>query len=140
MNIDVNLEQLVELNRMKGLLQSPDFEVQVLGFEMFKNSSLFRNRLYDLSYEVKSGKLIPISWFVRKATEIITKKAREQDNYENFTSLIEPIINSILLCEPKFVSKITFNANPHRLMRNYSETSVLNNYLSDQPTTEEITF
>ena len=137
MNIDVNLEQLVELNRMKGLLQSPDFESRVLGFEMFKNSELFKNNLYDLSYEVKSGKQIPLSWFIHKAEGIIRKNVANQEFYEDFTSLINPIINSVLLCESKFVGRITFNSHPSRLMRNYSATTVLDNYLPDQTTTAE---
>ena len=137
MNVDVNLDQLVELNRIKGLLQSPDFETRVLGFEMFKNSELFRNNLRDLLYEVRSGKQIPLSWFVNKAEGIIRRNVANGDIYEDFTSLIFPIINSVLLCESKFVGRITFNSNPSRLMRNYSATTVLDHYLPDQTTTGE---
>ena len=84
MNIDLNLEQLTELNQIRGLLQSPDFESQVLGFEIFKNSSLFKHRMYDLSYETSSKKIIPLNWFIRKSEEIIArrKEAREAKNWD----------------------------------------------------------
>lgn len=134
MNIDLNLEQLTELNQIRGLLQSPDFESQVLGFEMFKNSSLFRHRMYDLSYETRSKKIIPLNWFIRKSEEIITRRVNaNQDpnlitSYEGFADLILPIIDSVLLCEPKFTSVITFNTDKHTIMKNYDPESVLNRY------------
>lgn len=135
MNIDLNLEQLTELNQIRGLLQSPDFESQVLGFEMFKNSSLFRHRMYDLSYETRSKKIIPLNWFIRKSEEIITRRVNaNQDpnlitSYDGFTGLILPIIDSVLLHEPKFTSVITFNTDKHTIMRNYDPESVLNRYM-----------
>ena len=136
MNIDLNLEQLTELNQIRGLLQSPDFESQVLGFEMFKNSSLFRHRMYDLSYETRNKKIIPLNWFIRKSEEIIARRINSnQDSNlimtdERFSDLILPIIDSILLCEPKFTSVITFNTDKHTIMKNYDPESVLNRYIS----------
>lgn len=134
MNIDLNLEQLTELNQIRGLLRSPDFESQVLGFEMFKNSSLFRHRMYDLSYETRSKKIISLNWFIRKSEEIIARRvnANQDSNlitsYEGFANLILPIIDSVLLCEPKFIGVITFNTDKHTIMKNYDPESVLNRY------------
>lgn len=137
MNVNLNLEQLTELNQIRGLLLSSDFESQVLGFEMFKNSNLFRNKIYDLSYELKNGKQIPLSWFIRKAEEIITKRVNTTRNSniispccENFISLILPIIDSVLLCESKFVGKITFNIDKNAIMKTYVPNSILDKYSS----------
>lgn len=137
MNINVTQDQLTELNQMLGLLKSHDLESRVLGFEMFKNSELLRNKLYDLCYESKQGKTIPLSWYIRKCEEEITNHVRQTDSNNtaltcsgiyNFASLIIPIIQSILLCEPKFTARITFNIDKFELMKHYTPNGVFRHY------------
>jgi len=137
MNINLNLEQLTELNQIRGLLLSPDFESQVLGFEMFKNSDLFKHRFYDLCYTLKSGKQIPLTWFIRKAEAIITQKVNNTPgSYErDFVTLILPIIDSVLLCEPKFSTIITFNTDKFTIMEKYNPETILNRYIVPQDQT-----
>jgi hypothetical protein len=144
MNINLNLEQLTELNQIRGLLFSPDFESQVLGFEMFKNSDLFRHKFYDLCYTVKNGKQIPLTWFIRKAESIIVQRVNRSNNalessFEscegNFATLILPIIDSVLLCEPKFSTIITFNTDKFTIMEKYNPETVLNRYIVPQDQT-----
>lgn len=136
MNIDLDLEQLIELNQIRGLLKSPDFESQVLGFEMFKNSSLFKNKIYDLCYETKNGKQIPLCWYIKKAESIISNKVNRNNSElaiepleENFVHLVLPIIESVLLCEARFVGRIAFNTNKFTLMKNYTPESIFNRYM-----------
>lgn len=135
MNINVTQDQLTELNQMLGLLRSNDLESRVLGFEMFKNSELLRNKLYDLCYESKQGKPIPLSWYIRKCEEEIVNHVRQTDSHDtiyrsnyNFASLIIPIIQSILLCEPKFTARITFNIDKFELMKHYTPNGVFRHY------------
>lgn len=141
MNINLNLDQLTELNQIRGLLISPDFESQVLGFEMFKNSDLFKHRFYDLCYTAKSGKQIPLIWFIKKAETIITQRVNNIPGSSfgscenNFTTLILPIIDSVLLCEPKFSSIITFNTDKFTIMKEYNPETILNRYIVPQDQT-----
>lgn len=135
MNINVTQDQLTELNQMLGLLKSHDLESRVLGFQMFKSSELLRNKLYDLCYESKQGKTIPLSWYIRKCEEEITNYVRQIDSHDvirsvtcDFASLIIPIIESILLCEPKFTARITFNIDKFELMKHYTPDGVFRCY------------
>lgn len=125
MNIDLTLEQLQEMNQILGLLKSQDLESRLVGFEMFKASDLFRHQFYHFRYQSRPGKWIPISWYVNKASELVEKAVANQDQYvERFENLIIPIIESILLSEPKFQVDVTFNINKQKLMEHYNIRSL----------------
>ena len=125
MNIDLTLEQLQEMNQILGLLKSQDLESRLVGFEMFRMSDLFRHQFYDFKYKSKPGKCIPVSWYIYKASELAEKAVANQDQYvERFENLIIPIVESILLSEPKFQVDITFNINKQKLMEHYNIRSL----------------
>ena len=125
MNIDLTLEQLQEMNQILGLLKSQDLESRLVGFEMFKASDLFRHQFYYFRYQSRPGKWIPISWYVHKASELAERAVTNQGPFvERFENLIIPIVESILLSEPKFQVDVTFNINKQKLMEHYNIRSL----------------
>ena len=125
MNIDLTLEQLQEMNQILGLLKSQDLESRLVGFEMFKATDLFKHQFYNFRYQSRPGKWIPISWYVHKASELAERAVANQDSFvERFENLIIPIVESILLSEPKFQVDVTFNINKQKLMEHYNIRSL----------------
>ena len=125
MNIDLTLEQLQEMNQILGLLKSQDLESRLVGFEMFKASDLFQHQFYYFRYQSRPGKWIPISWYVHKASELAERAVANQGPFvERFENLIIPIVESILLSEPKFQVDVTFNINKQKLMEHYNIRSL----------------
>lgn len=134
MNINLKLEELTELNQIRGLLSSNDFETKVLGLNMFKSSDLYRKALSTFDYKVKSGKQIPVYWFVRKMEEKVQEQVNSTNTrsftpYSDLEYMIVRIIDSILLCEgDKFIAPISFNIDRAALMQHYSPEGILTRY------------
>lgn len=138
MNINLKLEELTELNQIRGLLSSSDFETYVLGFNAFKSSKIYRSALYSCDYKVsKSGKRIPIHWFVSKVEDEIRKLVNnntQEITYRpwdmSYCRSIIQIIDSILLCESdKFTTPIAFNIDKDAMMKKYSPEGILDRYI-----------
>ena len=135
MNINLKLNELTELNQIRGLLSSNDFETKVLGLNMFISSDLYRKTLSSFDYKVKSGKQIPIYWFVRKMEEKVKEQVNSTNmcnfgSYGDFEHMIIQIIDSILLCESdRFTTSIAFNIDKDAMMKKYSPEGILNRYI-----------
>lgn len=137
MNVNLKLEELTELNQIRGLLSSSDFETYVLGFNAFKSSKIYRSVLQSCNYKInKSGKQIPIYWFVNKVEDEIKKIVNNTQeithqlwNIGYHRSIIQ-IIDSILLCESnRFTAPITFNIDKDEMMKKYSPEGILDRYI-----------
>lgn len=137
MNVNLKLEELTELNQIRGLLSSSDFETYVLGFNAFKSSKIYRSVLQSCNYKIdKSGKQIPIYWFVNKVEDEIKKVVNNTQeithqswNIGYHRSIIQ-IIDSILLCESnRFTAPITFNIDKDEMMKKYSPEGILDRYI-----------
>jgi len=137
MNINLKLEELTELNQIRGLLSSSDFETYVLGFNAFKSSKIYRSALHSCDYKVsKSEKRIPIHWFVSKVEDEIRKLVNNTQEIThlpwdmNYYRSIIQIIDSILLCESdKFTAPIAFNIDKDAMMKKYSPEGILDRYI-----------
>ena len=142
MNINLKLEELTELNQIRGLLSSSDFETYVLGFNAFKSSKIYRSVLYSCDYKVgKSGKQIPVHWFVSKVEDEIRKLVNDTQEVTcrpwrmSYHRAIIQIIDSILLCESdRFTAPIAFNIDKDAMMKKYSPEGILDRYI-EEPTT-----
>lgn len=103
----INLNEMRELQRIRGLLQSNDPESQALGFNLLKSNEVF-NKIRWKDYINQTGtKTIPVNWYVNKASEIF-----DHDKVVE-TGLILPILDDMITGRCCFVGtfSVRFDKN-----------------------------
>lgn len=78
MKITINPEMRRELNKIAGMLNSPDPESVKLGAQLSMTSDTVRE-FRSMWYSSREGREIPISWYIKKAHKIIEEQTQKKN-------------------------------------------------------------